>query len=443
MSEVLAKEVLITDAIVAVPLSSSATGWLKPASILIRDGRIASITSSDQEQLQVRQANPAMQVISAKGKAVIPALVNAHTHLSQTFMRGLAAGRPLLCWLKELIWPLQGAMSEDVLELAALLGLAENIRSGVGTVVDHQKITRSPAFTESVVCAAKRSGLRVTVARAWSDRGNGAEAPQAILDELESFFGQTSKLVTFASGPLTPWRASAETLQKTHALARRYDSFTHIHVSETAEEVEMTRKETGLRPVAWLDSLGILDPHCQVVHAVWVEEAEMALLAERGAPVVHCPISNAVLGSGIAPVKAMLAHGIQLRLGTDGPASNDTQDCFENLKTALMLARASTLDAAAIPPRQALEMAIASNCLAVGQPADLSLVNLASVWSAPVHDLDSALALCARASDVQALMVGGDWLMRDGKLITLDEEGIVKEAQIAVKILRRKAGLDL
>jgi 5-methylthioadenosine/S-adenosylhomocysteine deaminase len=435
-------ETLITNAHIAVP-----GGW-QEGDLLIRDGHIAAIGEippHGEADTWVRN------YFDAHGMALIPALVNGHTHLSQTFMRGLAGGRPLLRWLKELIWPLQGAMSEEVLELAALLGLAENIRSGAGLVVDHQKITRTAAFTEAIVRAAKKSGLRVTVARAWSDRGNGAESAQAILDELEGFFEQASSpstslrmnRVTFASGPLTPWRASAETLQKTHALARRFDSFTHIHVSETAEEVEMTLKETGLRPVAWLDSLGVLDERCQIVHAVWVDEAEMDLLAQRRAPVVHCPVSNAVLGSGIAPIKAMLAKGINLRLGTDGPASNDTQDCFENMKTALMLARASSLDAAAVSPRQALEMATISNGLTVGQPADLCLINLDSVWSAPLHDLNSALALCARASDVHALMVGGDWLMRDGKLVTLDEEDIIKEAQSAVKILRKKAGLDL
>lgn len=443
-------DTLITNARIFVP-----GGW-QTGNLLIQDGHIATIGDIPS---QGGADTLARNYFDAHGMALIPALVNGHTHLSQTFMRGLAGGRPLLRWLKELIWPLQGAMSEEVLELAALLGLAENIRSGAGSVVDHQKITRSPSFTEAIVRAAKKSGLRVTIARAWSDRGNGAESAQAILDELEGFFEQATRperhlrlravqvsrragLVTFASGPLTPWRASAETLQKTHALARRFDSFTHIHVSETAEEVDMTFKETGLRPVAWLDSLGVLDERSQIVHAVWVDEAEMDLLAQRRAPVVHCPVSNAVLGSGIAPVKAMLEKGINLRLGTDGPASNDTQDCFENMKTALMLARASSLDAAAIAPRQALEMATINNGLSVGQPADLCLVNHDSVWSAPLHDLDSALALCARASDVHALMVGGDWLMRDGKLVTLDEEGILKEAQSAVKILRKKAGLD-
>lgn len=432
-------DTLITNAHIFVP-----GGW-QEGDILIQDGHIAAIGDIGDSTFNAERLT-----LNAERAVVIPALVNGHTHLSQTFMRGLAGGRPLLRWLKELIWPLQGAMSEEVLELAALLGLAENIRSGAGSVVDHQKITRTAAFTEAIVRAAKKSGLKVTIARAWSDRGNGAESAQAILDELEGFFEQATRpeqgrragLVTFASGPLTPWRASAETLQKTHALARRFDSFTHIHVSETAEEVDMTFKETGLRPVAWLDSLGVLDERSQIVHAVWVDEAEMDLLAQRRAPVVHCPVSNAVLGSGIAPVKAMLEKGINLRLGTDGPASNDTQDCFENMKTALMLARASSLDAAAIAPRQTLEMATINNGLSVGQPADLCLVNLDSVWSAPLHDLDSALALCARASDVHALMVGGDWLMRDGKLVTLDEEDILKEAQSAVKILRKKAGLD-
>jgi 5-methylthioadenosine/S-adenosylhomocysteine deaminase len=425
-------DTLITNAQILVP-----GGW-QQGDILIQDGRIAAIGEIPPQS----GSDLRLSTFDADGMAVIPALLNGHTHLSQTFMRGLAGGRPLLSWLKELIWPLQNAMSEEVLELAALLGLAENIRSGVGTLVDHHKITRAPAFTEAIIRAAKKSGLRVTVARAWSDQGGGAESPQAILDELEMFFRQSNEQVTFASGPLTPWRASAETLVKTHALARQFDSFTHIHVSETAAEVQMTLDETGLRPVAWLDSLGILDPHCQVVHAVWVDEAEIDLLAERGVPVVHCPVSNAVLGSGIAPVKAMLAKDVSLRLGSDGPASDDTQDCFENMKAALLFARASSLDAAALSPRQALEMATASSGLAVDQPADLCLVDLETVWSAPVHGLDSALALCVRAGDVRAVMVDGEWLMSDGKLTTLDEEVIIKESQSAVKILRKKAGLD-
>lgn len=436
-------DIVLSGVRAAVPYSPQApSGWLDPATILIQGGQIVALLPGEMDPAVLAPGTP---VYSAPGMAAIPALVNGHTHLSQTFMRGLAAGRPLLRWLKELIWPLQGAMSEEVLELAALLGLAENIRSGAGYVVDHQKITRTPACTHAVARAAQRSGLRVTLARAWSDRGSGAESPAAILEELESFFGQSQATdrVTFASGPLTPWRCSAETLQAAHRLAERFDSFTHIHVSETAGEVDLTHNESGLRPVAWLDSLGILDRRCQVVHAVWVDEPEMDLLAQRGAAVVHCPVSNAVLGSGISPLKSMLDKGVRVRLGTDGPASNDTQDSFETLKTAILLARASRLDAAAISPRQALEMAWNSPGLAAGQAADLALVDLNSVWSAPVQDLDSALALCARARDVQALMVAGEFVLLEGKITSLDEEAILKESANAVKILRKKAGLDL
>jgi 5-methylthioadenosine/S-adenosylhomocysteine deaminase len=433
-------DILITDAIIAVAESSeTGSGWLNPGNILVKDGCIAAITATPPQDISL-----SAQVVPAQGMAVIPTLVNAHTHLSQTFMRGLAAGRPLLRWLKELIWPLQNAMSEEVLELAALLGLAENTRCGAGIVVDHHKITHAPTFTEAVIRAARQSGLRVTVARAWSDRGAGAESPQLILEELEAWFSQfkSGDPVTCASGPLTPWRCSAKTLQTTHHLAKQYGAFTHIHVSETAEEVATTQKETGLRPVSWLDSLGILDEHCQIVHAVWVDEGEIDLLAENHAPVVHCPVSNAVLGSGIAPLITLLQKGIALRLGTDGPASNDTQDCFENMKMALCFARASNLDASAVSPRQALNMATASEGLAIGQPADLAMVRLDSLWAAPVHDLDSALVLCARAADVEALMVDGKFLMSAGELTMIDEEIILKESKRAVQTLRRKAGLD-
>jgi 5-methylthioadenosine/S-adenosylhomocysteine deaminase len=435
-------EILITDAAIAVPHSSTAgKGWVHPGEVLIRDGRIESITPARQP----REPGPSTQVISARGMAAIPALVNGHTHLSQTFMRGLAGGRPLLRWLKELIWPLQDAMSEEVLELAALLGLAENARCGAGSVVDHQKITRSPAFTEAVMRAAQRSGLRVCAARAWADRGAGAESPDRILDELEGLFerNQPGGQVSFASGPLSPWRCSAETLQAAHALAVRFDSFTHIHVSETSDEVAITEKESGLRPVAWLDSLGVLDRNCQVVHAVWVDDAEIDLLAARQSPVVHCPVSNAVLGSGIAPLKAMLEKKVDLRLGTDGPASNDTQDCIENMKMAICMARASSRDAAALSPRAALNMAAASTGLSAGQPADLALLRLDTLSSAPLHDLDSAATLCVRAADVDSLMVDGKFILSGGKLETIDEQVLLKEATLAVKSLRRKAGLDL
>lgn len=416
-------------------------GWLDKGYVRVESGRIAALGAGEPPAGSIQ---PGDEVLDAGGMALLPGLANAHTHLSQTFMRGLAAGRPLLRWLKELIWPLQAAMSVEQLELAALLGLAENIRCGATAVTDHQKICATPEHTRAVVAAARRSGLRVCVARAWADRGSGAEDPAALRAELEALFDLLPEggRVTAASGPLTPWRCSGESMQALHALALDRGAFTHIHVSETQGEVQMTLDETGLRPVTWLDRLGLLGPACQIVHAVWVDEAEIDLLAARRAAVVHCPISNMVMGSGIAPVKTLRARGVSLRLGTDGPASNDTQDGFENLKAALMLARVATLDAAALSPADCLEMATAGAVLAQGAPADLILVRLETLRAAPLHDPDSALALSTHGGDVDSVMVAGEFLMRAGKLTTLDEEILLKESAAAVRSLRRKAGLD-
>lgn len=415
--------------------------WLTPGYLTIENGKITVVQAGNPDQEALIQAD---QVIDACGMAVLPGLVNGHSHFSQSFMRGLAGGRPLLQWLKELIWPLQSSFSADEMYLASLLGLAENLRGGVTYVVDHHKITHSPMHTQAVKRAAEEIGIRCTIARAWSDRGNNPESGAAILDELEHWYSQQNAegKVTFASGPLTPWRATAELMQKTHEQAKKHASFTHIHVSETMEEVEMTLNETGLRPVTWLDQLGILDEHAQIVHAVWVDDSEIDLLRDRSVLVVHCPVSNAVLGSGIAPIGKMLQRDVRLRLGTDGSASNDTQDCLENTKMAICLARAANQDAANVTNEQALHMALSDRTIAVGTDADLIIVNLNTLRSAPVHDLTSALTLCAHSEDVDTVMVAGEILMQNGKLTRVDEESLIKECNSALKILKKRAGIE-
>lgn len=205
----------------------------------------------------------------------------------------------------------------------------------------------------------------------------------------------------------------------------------------------MTLAETGVRPVTWLDQLGILDEHSQIVHAVWVEEDEIELLKERNALVVHCPVSNAVLGSGIAPVGRMLQHGVRLRLGTDGSASNDTQDCIENTKMAICLARAGQRDANNISNRQALEMSLDGRSVTPGEEADLTLINLNTLRSIPVHDLTSAVTLCAHAEDVDMVLVDGKVLMQHGKLTTVDEEILIKECNLAIQSLKKRAGIEV
>ncbi len=416
-------------------------GWLDPGYVVVEDALIASVAAGEPPPEQIAAAET---VIDARHMAVLPGFVNGHTHLSQTFMRGLAGGRPLLTWLKELIWPLQNAMTPDMLRVAAQLGLVENLRCGATEIVNHHKVAHTPAHTDNVLAAAQQIGLRFTLARSWADRGTNAESPNSIADDLARLFDQwrDDALICIANGPLVPWRCSAATLQRTHALAREQGSFTHIHVSETRDEVQMTLDESGLRPVAWLDSLGVLDADTQIVHSVWVTTEEIGLMAARSAVAVHCPVSNTVLGSGIAPLADLLRAGIRVRLGTDGPASNDTQDIVETMKQALCLARAVTTDPTVITPAQALALALDGRTLAPGASADLIAVNMHHARAVPVHDPASALALSSHGSDVDSVIVGGKLLMQAGRVRVIDEDALLDEAYSIVQHLRAAAGLD-
>jgi 5-methylthioadenosine/S-adenosylhomocysteine deaminase len=420
----------------------SPDGWLEPGYVLVEDGLISAVGSGEAPK---RTASAAEKVIDAHHCAVLPGLLNAHTHLSQTFMRGLAGGRPLLTWLRELIWPLQGVISPHELGLAALLGLVENLRCGTTTVVNHHKVIASPAHTDAVCQAAEQIGLNFTLARSWSDRGTNAEHPDQIVWDLERLFERWSEPkspVQIANGPIALWRCSEDMLRKTRALAQRNHSFTHFHVSETQDEVEMCLRETGKRPIEWLSVIDVLGPDTQVVHAVWVEPDEIQILVEAGAPVIHCPVSNAVLGSGIAPVAAMLRQGVSLKFGTDGPASNDTQDLWETLKMAVSFARAQTQDPTILPPKDALRIATGGRFLKPGGVADLIVVDLNHPRAVPVQDVDSALALCVNGGDVRDVMLGGQLVLKDRRLLILDESALLDECRVAIRSIRRRAGLN-
>lgn len=414
----------------------SISGWLDPGYVVVDGDFIKTVAAGAPPSDLVATHT----VISAQHSAVLPGLLNAHTHFSQVFMRGLGGGRPLLPWLKEAIWPLQRALSPGDMRLAATLGLVENLRCGVTEVIDNHKATATAAHTDAVCEAAAEVGLRFTLARGWADRGAGVESPGAILADLERLFDRWAghPRVRIANGPIALWRCTGETLRRTHDLARRRGAFTHCHTAETQDEVRMSLDAYGLHPIAWLDHLGVLDTATQVVHAVWAGDHDVATLAKRRAAVVHCPVSNAVLGSGIAPVSAMAQAGVRVLLGTDGPASNDTQDLFETVKAALSLARVSTLDPTVLSPEQVLAWATGGRRLQAGAPGDCIVVNLDHVRAQPVHDPASALVLSTHGSDVTAVIVGGEVLMRAGDVLAVDEAALLEAGRSAAAVLKTR-----
>ncbi|MCC6148533.1 MAG: amidohydrolase [Anaerolineaceae bacterium] len=437
----------MADLLIADGAVRTAQGWLSPGYIVIQDGKIQAVAVG---QASEALRGSASRVLNASGKAVLPGLTNGHTHFSQTLMRGLAAGRPLMRWLKELIWPLQAAMSVEEMQLAAQLGLVENLKCGVTTVIDHHKVCTTREHTRAVIEAAGEVGINCVIARLWADLGVNAEDADAVVGEMEEWYRSTKEkanptsgaYLRFASGPGTPWRCSDETILRMHDLAVKNGSFTHIHAAETKDDIEMSLEKHGETSIRWLDNLGVLGPNSQVVHSVWVDDEEIELFAERNALVVHCPVSNAVLGSGIAPIPQMVEKGVRLRLGTDGPASNDTQDIFETIKMALSLARVHSLDAAVLPPAFLLSTAADGKNIQVGAPADLTVVNLEHERAVPVHDYDSALVLCCHGTDVDTVIVGGKILMEGRKVFSVDETVLLQECSQAIRSLRKRAGIE-
>ena len=423
------------------------SGW-----IWVEDDKIQTVGANQPPADLAARAN---RVIDASHMAVLPGLVNGHTHLSQTFMRGLGDDKALLDWLKQIMWPMQAAMTPEDMRLASLLGLVENLRCGVTSVVQHHKIIASPAHTDATTEAAQSIGMRLRLARGWLDLGEAGEAPEAIIDEMtrlrDEWHQSAEGRITVGFGPLAAWRCSDDTMRRTVALAREWGMTTHIHVAEARDEIELMRQRNGLRHMEWLDSLELLGPDMQLVHSVHVDENELDLIAASGAIVVHCPVSNMYLASGVAPVREMLKRGIAVALGTDGPASHNSQDILETMKTAALLAKVDTGDATALLPLDVLQMVTITGAQLLGQEnlgrlkpgfkADITLVNLNTARSMPVHHPESALVYNATGPDVHTVIVDGKILLEAGRVVMLDETALLEECRAAAKNLLARAGI--
>ncbi len=422
-----------------------------PGWIWIVDDKIIDIGVGSAPERFLSQAE---QLIDATQMAVLPGLINAHTHLSQTFMRGLGDDKPLLQWLKQIMWPIQAVFTPEDMRLASLLGLVENLRCGVTAVNQNHKLP-APAMSDATLQAAQTVGLRLQLARGWVDLGAAAEKPETILAEMERLYtqwqGADNGRLSISFGPLVPWRCSDASMRRCVDQARTWGVPTHMHVAETQDEIKMLLKRTDLRHIEWLSALDVLGPDMQLVHAVHVTPAELDLIADSGAVVVHCPTSNMYLASGIAPVPAMLERGIPVALGTDGSASHNSQDILETLKTAVLLAKVGSGDTTVLLPMDALRMVTTTGAKIMGRSdigqltpgfkADITLVNLNKTHVMPVHSAASALVYNCNGPDVDTVLGDGRILLDNGKLTMLDEAALLEDCRQAAQNLLNRAGI--
>lgn len=428
----------------------------EPGYVLIEGDTIAAVESGA-APAAVRAS--AGTVIDATRMAVMPGMVNAHTHLFQTFLRGLADDKPLLDWLAAAIWPVAQALTPEEAYVAAKLGLVENIRSGATAVIDHQYIHTDPFNDDGVCRAAEETGVRFLLARGWTDMGYHPafmETPDQIMAEMERLYaawqGRANGRIRVEFAPLIPWGCSDETMQRTYAQGKAWGVGSMIHIAETRKEVEMNLELRGLRHVEWLAGLGTLGPDVQLVHSVWLDDRELDLLVAHGGVVVHCPVANMYLASGMARVPEMRRRGITVALATDGPGSNNNQDMLEVLKTTALSGKVSTLDAMALLPEDVIWMACRGGSQAFGQPdfigslesgkkADVVLVDLDTPFAMPVHRVPSALVYNVNSGSVDTVIVDGSILMRDKQVLVVDERALLAEARAACDQLFERAGI--
>lgn len=440
----------------AVLTLNDANEIYEPGYVYIEEDRIAAVgTGAAPEKLR----HAAAERIDATLMAVMPGMVNAHTHLFQTFLRGLADDKPLLEWLAAAIWPTAQALTEEEAYVAAKLGLVENIRGGATAVIDHHYIHTDPRNDDGVCRAAEEIGVRFLLARGWTDMGYHPafmETPDQIMAEMERLYatwhGRQNGRIRVEFAPLIPWGCSDETMRRTYAQAKAWGVGCMIHIAETRKEVEMNLEQRGMRHVEWLAHLGVLGPDVQLVHSVWLDDHELDLLEQYGGVVVHCPVANMYLASGMARVPEMRRRGIVVALATDGPGSNNNQDMLEVLKTAALSGKVSTLDAMALLPEDVLWMACRGGAHAFGQPhwigslevgkkADVVLVDLDTPFAMPVHRVASALVYNLNSGSVDTVIVDGKVLMRNKQVLVVDEKALLAQARAVCKRLFKRAGI--
>lgn len=407
--------------------------------VAINDGAIVAIGPED----AILKSWNGKDIIDCQGKVLMPGLINTHTHVPMTLLRGLANDLRLDVWLMGYMMPVEREfVSPEFVRLGTQMGCAEMIRSGVTTFNDMYY------FEDEVATATAEIGMRAVVGQTVMK----FSAPDAASydDSLDLSIELIKKwkdhhLIVPAIAPHAVYTCPAEVLEAVVEIAKQYDATVHFHVSETADEVVNMRKQSGMPVVPYIKKLGMLDTKLIAAHCVHVDDGEIRTMRRAGTGIAHNPSSNLKLASGFAPTARMMEMGAKVGIGTDGAASNNDLDMFEEMRLASLIAKPVAGDPTVLPARQVLEMATRigaevlhldhiTGSLEVGKRADIIVLDIFPIHNQPHFKRDSEniyaqIVYASKASDVTDVMVDGQWLMRNKTLLTIDEDALIRQAK--------------
>lgn len=408
---------------------------LSQHAIAINDSKIVDILPSD----KARQIYRAQNIVELPNQVLMPGLINSHGHAAMTLFRGLADDYPLMTWLEDYIWPAEQTwIDEEFVKDGTELAIAEMLRSGTTCFSDMY------FFPNKTAEAAHQAGIRSQITfpvfdfpSAWGrDANDYIHKGLQLRDDFKH-----SQYIEIGFGPHAPYTVSDEPLQRVAMYAAELDSSVHMHIHETAHEVQDAISQNGERPLQRLNRLGLLSPRMQCVHMTELNDEDIDLIGTSGAHIIHCPESNLKLASGFCPVDKLLKAGINVALGTDGAASNNDLDMFSELRSAAMLAKAVSGDATAVPAHQALQMATINGAIAMGlqdkigsletgKYADVISIDLSDIESQPIYDPASHLVYTNCSHKVSNVWIAGRQVLAKRQPTTLNLIELSEKATI-------------
>jgi len=414
-------------------------------SVAIDRGRIVAVEPSATASFNIAFDD----VIDGRGCALLPGFIQTHIHLCQTLFRGVADDLELIDWLKQRVWPMEAAHTPESLYASARLGIAELIKGGTTCALTMETVNH----TESVFRAVEESGFRATVGKCMMDQGD--DTPEALiegteesiaesLDLLRRWNGQADNRIRYCFAPRFALSCTCELLERIASLSGELGVMVHTHASENRDEIAMVERATGKRNIEYLRDVGLTAPHVVLAHCVHLDDAEIEILRSTGAHVAHCPSSNLKLASGVARVSEMLDRGVSVSLGADGAPCNNRLDMFTEMRTAALMQKVAH-GSRALPALTALRMATTGGARAlgladqigsveVGKRADLQLINLDHLHTTPRPDPISTIVYAAEAGDVETVFIDGKIVMREGRLLTLNEEDVITRAREQARV---------